>query len=494
MRRSDKVTLLLRTLGCVGLALVAGCAVGPDYTQPLVESPETYRAEVAPQDSILDLRWWELFDDPALDSLVIQALDHNRDLRMAASRIEEARAFYGFTKADLYPRIDIQAGASRGNYALGNKLSSIGENVFIAPVLSWEIDFWGKFRRANEAARADLVGTQFAHRTLQLSLISEVVSTYFELLDVTQRLEISERTLQSRLRSLDIIQKRFDHGIIPEIDLNQSQIQKEIAEGAIPVQRRLIARTEHTLSVLVGQLPRQIALGDSLYLEAPLPEIPTGIPSELLQRRPDILEAEFRLRAQTARIGVAQAQRFPSISLTGVLGLASNDLTSFSDSGAWSIGGGLFGPLLDFGKAKSNVEVERERMKQSVYNYENTVLLAFRDVEDALVDIATYDLQMEAVERKLVAARSAARLSSERYDKGAASYLEVLDSERTLFSVELELSELRSLFRNSYVRLYKSLGGGWMTREELQHAEAAAAVAHAAEAQAAAEGVTSDDQ
>jgi multidrug efflux system outer membrane protein len=457
-----------------------GCAVGPDFSKPVVETPEDFRvveelpATMVTSDSLVDLRWWDLFEDPALDSLVVGALQHNRDLQVAFHRIEEARAFYGFTKADILPRIDVEGGASRGNYVFGSKTPEIGENLFIAPVLFWEIDFWGKLRRANEAARADILATQYAHRMLQLGLVSDVVSTYFELLDYHQRLEISQRTLQSRLQSLDIIQKRFDHGVVPEIDLNQAQIQKEIAEQAIPVQHRLIARAEHTLSVLVGRLPGAIAMGDLLSLETPPPTIPAGLPSELLQRRPDVALAEAQLHAQTARIGVAQAQRFPSISLTGALGFASNDLTSLSDSGAWSIGGGLFGPLLDWGKARQRTEVERARMRQALASYESSVLLAFRDVEDALVDIVSLRAQVESVQRKLTAAQTAAHLSRERYDKGVSSYLEVLDSERTLFSVELELSGLRAQYRIAYVLLYKALGGGWMSREELEQAQTAA--------------------
>jgi multidrug efflux system outer membrane protein len=464
-----------------GLVLCcAGCAVGPDYTQPVVETPEDFRAvselstTTVSTDSLVDLRWWDLFADPVLDSLVVQALHHNRDLQIAAQRIEEARAFYGFTKADILPRIDVEGGASRGNYVFGSKSPQINENLFIAPVLTWEIDFWGKLRRANEAARADILATQYAHRTLQLGLVAEVVSTYFDLLDFHERLAISQRTLVSRLESLDIIQKRFDHGVVPEIDLNQAQIQKEIAAQAIPVQRRLIARAEHTLSVLVGRLPGEIVLGDTLFLRTAPPAIPAGLPSELLQRRPDVAAADAQLHAQTARIGVAQAQRFPSISLTGVLGLASNDLTSLSDSGTWSVGGGLFGPLLDWGKARQRTEVERARALQALAAYENTVLLAFRDVEDALVDVVSLQAQLASVQRKLAAAESAARLSRERYDKGVSSYLEVLDSERTWFSVELELSALRAQHRNAYVFLYKALGGGWMSREELEQTRAEA--------------------
>ncbi|MGW8325964.1 MAG: TolC family protein, partial [Desulfobacterales bacterium] len=307
---------------------------------------------------------------------------------------------------------------------------------------------------------------------VQISLISEVVSTYFLLLDYHQRLKISEKTLVSRLQSLDIIQKRFDKGVIPEIDLNQAQIQKEIAEGAIPLYRRLIANTENALSILMGKFPGEIKTGDDLDQQTVPPDIPVGLPSSILERRPDIAEAMYLLQAQTARIGVAQALRFPSISLTGLFGVASSEISSISTDGTvWSVGGSLLGPVFDFKKSRQRVEIENERTQQALYRYENRVLFAFREVSDALNDIQTYKTQISTVERKLKAAENAARLSKMRYDKGVTSYLEVLDTERTLFDVGLEYSELKQQFYNAYVRLYKALGGGWLTKAEMEQTQ-----------------------
>ncbi|MDH4070249.1 MAG: efflux transporter outer membrane subunit [Ignavibacteria bacterium] len=455
----------------------AACAIGPDYQRPELETPQQYRtdstivfADSSIADSLLNLKWWDLFGDPVLDTLVRIALDENKDVLIAASRIEEARATYGFTKADIFPRLDISAGASRGDFVFGNKAESLTNNFFIAPTLSWEIDFWGKFRRANESARADLLASMSSLRTIQLSLISEVVGSYFFLLDYKRRLEISERTLESRIVSLDIIQKRFDKGIIPEIDLNQAQIQKEIAEGAIPLHRRLVSQTENSLSILLGRLPSSVPVASEID-QLKVPEIPMGIPATILERRPDIAEAEFRVMSQNAKIGVAQAMRLPSISLTGIFGFASGDLSNLiSDGAAWSLGGDLFGPIFNFGKNIARVEIEEERTKQTLYLYEKTVLLAFADVEDALTEVKTYGEQLSSVERKLVAARNAAYLSRERYDKGVTSYLEVLDTERSLFSIELELSEVNQQYHNAYVRLYKALGGGWLSEEEMEEA------------------------
>jgi multidrug efflux system outer membrane protein len=463
---------LFNTIVLVVIVFLTGCMMGPDFQKPVLEAPESFRFGEAEAEPLVNLKWWELFNDPVLTSLVASALSDNKDLRIAASRIEEARASLGFTRADMYPRLDLEAGASRGNLAGRSKTPTTANNFFIAPVLSWEIDFWGKFRRANQAARAELMATEYSLRTVQISLISEVVGTYFLMLDYYQRLEISEQTLESRLGSLDIIQKRFSKGIIPEIDLNQAQIQKEIAAAAIPVQERLISKTENTLSILLGRFPGEIERGIDLHRQAVPPDIPIGLPSSLLERRPDIAQAEYLLEAQTARIGVAQALRLPSISLTGILGVASSELSTLTSEGAaWSISGTLFGPLFNFNQDKLRVVIEEERTKQALYQYENTVLLAFREVEDALIEIQTYKKQMSAVERKLKAAENAATLSKMRYDKGFTSYLEVLDTERTLFSVGLELSELNQQFLNSYVRLYKALGGGWLSREEMAQAQ-----------------------
>lgn len=286
---------------------------------------------------------------------------------------------------------------------------------------------------------------------------------------------LSRQTLESRLKGLDIIKKRFAHGTIPEIDVNQAQIQKEIAAAAIPVFERSILKTENALSILLGMLPREIKSGVHLYKQTIPPDIPVGLPASLLERRPDILHAESLLAAQNARIGVAVAMRFPSISLTGIFGAASDDLSDLtSDGAAWSISGGLFGPVFNFKQDKMRVEIAKEKTKQALYNYENTALIAFNEVEDALNEVRTYKNQASAVEKQFKAAKNAARLSIMRYDKGVTSYLEVLDSERTQFSAGLEFSEVKQQFYNAYVKLYKSLGGGWISKKEMEQAQTGA--------------------
>jgi multidrug efflux system outer membrane protein len=460
---------LVQILVLVAIMPLAGCMMGPNFQKPEVETLDNFRFADEDAEAVVNLKWWELFDDPVLDSLVVTALAN----MIAASRIEEARASLGFTKADIYPRLDIEAGASRGDYVGTRKTFNTESSYYIAPVLSWEIDFWGKFRRSNQAALAELMASEFSLRTVQISLITEVVSTYFQLLDFHQRLKISKATLESRQESLEIIQKRFAKGIIPEIDVNQAQIQKEIAAAAIPFHERLVASTEHTLSILLGRVPGGIETGLDLYSQKTPPDIPAGLPSALLERRPDIVQARYLLEAQTARIGVAEALRWPSISLTGIFGFANTELSDLiSDGEAWSISGSLFGTIFDFDKNKLRVVVEEERTKQALYQYQNTILFAFKDVEDSLEDIQTYKQEVAARDRQFQAAQNAEALAKIRYDKGVTSYLEVLDAQRAFFNAGLDLSEVKQEYYNSYVRLYKALGGGWLSEEEAEMEQA----------------------
>ncbi len=453
------------------MVFFSGCMVGPKYQKPVVESPEAYMIGDENPDSTFNLRWWELFDDDVLDTLIMTALRENKDVRIAASRIEQARAALGFTKADQYPSIGYNAGAGRGN-TLGTSKTDVELNNFFGfGNLQWEIDFWGKYRRATQAAKADLLATEYAHRAVQVAIISEVSAAYFQLLDYQQRLEISQQTLETREGFLDIIQQRFDRGVVAEIDLNNAQMQRAVAAGAIPQWERAVAQTKNAIQILLGRNPGPLNIEKTISEEINPPDIPSGIPSSLLVRRPDINQAEQQLIAQNAQIGIAQALRFPSISLTGLLGVASDDLSSLTSGGlAWNAAGSILGPVFNFGKNKRRVEIERARTEEAVISYEATVIQAFREVEDALIEIDTYRRQLEIKQEELNAARNAAALSRERYDGGVSSYLEVLDSERTLFNVELELSQVRQLWLSSYVKLYNALGGGWITPEEEKQA------------------------
>lgn len=450
--------------GAIILTYLAGCKVGPDFEHPVVYSPEAFRFNAGLTDTIVNLKWWEMFQDPILDTLIVKALENNLDVLQAAARIEAARANVGATRAGAFPQINAVAGVSHGNFN-GIK-TEVGSNFYAFPELVWEIDFWGKYRRSTEAAKAELMSSEFAMRTAQISLISAVASTYFQLLDDISKYEISRQTYASRDSGTQIIQYRFDYGVVPEIDLNQSQVQQAIAAASVPVYRRYIAYDQSTMSILLGMAPDTIVTGISLYEQAFPPEIPSGLPSQLLERRPDILQAEADYMQQNALVGVAVAMRFPSISLTGLFGGASNELSTFTTGGfAWSAGASLLGPLFQFGKNKRRVEQQRFLAEAARLNYEATVIQAFKEVEDALITIETLKQELKAQEFRMNAAANAEKLSQERYDKGVTSYLEVLDSQRQSFDAQLSYSSVRRDLMISFIGLYKALGGGWLSEE-----------------------------
>jgi multidrug efflux system outer membrane protein len=453
----------------MGIVLVQSCKVGPNYLQPEEKTTEKFRFSANNTDSIINLKWWELFKDPVLDTLIITALRENKNAQIAASRIEQARANVGYTKADMGPKIGLNAGANRGNYVNGvGLLSSTTNNFSGTAFANWEIDFWGKFRRGNEAAQAQLLASFYGKRALEIALISEVADNYFQLIDYKARLEISESTLALRDSTLQIIQARFDEGYTNIIDVNQAQIQKAITQVSIPQFKRLIAFTENNLSILLGKAPDSIPTLKTLR-EYELPEsIPTGIPSEILQRRPDILESQEFYRASNANIGVAQAMRFPTISLTGLLGVGSSDLSNLVSNGlGWSAGAGLVAPLFEWGKNKKRVDIERENAYQSLLSYENTVLNALFEVDNSLIELSTLKEELDANKAMLDAASNASNLSRERYYQGVTSYLEVIENQGVEFDARLAYSENYQRLLTSYVFLYKSLGGGWVSPEEL---------------------------
>jgi len=452
--------------------LVGGCAVGPDFVKPDYQAEEHFRFDSTLVDSTQILSWWDLFGDPILDTMIMTALRNNRDVRVAAARVQQAWAAVGYYRADMWPKIDLQAGAMRGNFLNGNEIPT-GNSFFGAAQLTWELDFWGKYRRATEAAKADMLATEFGMRAVQIALISAVAVNYFQLLDFRQRIKISEKTLLARDSSLQIIEARFDEGIIPELDVNQAEIQKAIAAASVPFHTRQAAFAENALSILLGQNPGPILDEQILYDYTIDLEIPPGIPSLLLTRRPDIIAAEEAYRAQNARIGVAVAQRFPSISLTGALGAASSSLTSVNAGGAvWSVGAGLVSPLFHFNKNKRRVDIERFRAEEYLMQYEHAILNSFREVEDALVEISTLNEELDAREMQMRAAMNAEELADQRYDKGVTSYLEVLETQRASFEAQLFYTETYQMILSAFINLYRTLGGGWITPEEQQMAEA----------------------
>jgi len=448
--------------------MLSACAMGPDYERPEVPVPDAFLEPTITGASIANLEWWELFQDEELTRLIETALINNKEVAIAMARIEEARAALGFVRADQFPNLDGTAGASRGNLIPGAGLpGSINETFVLAGNLSFELDLWGKLRRSTEAARAELLATVEARNVVTITLIADVASIYLLLLDLDERVSIALRTLETRQDSLDIIQARFDKGTVPLIDVNQAQIELADAAAQLAALKRENQRAENLLSVLLGQNPGSIVRTRGKEEKLFPPEIPAGLPSELLERRPDVRQASQQLAAQTARIGVAEALRFPSLSLTGTFGLASTELDDFfsSDNKAWGLSANLLGPVFDAGRSKSRVEAERARTEQLLKNYELTVLRAFQEVEDSLIDISTYRDETLARHRQVTAARSASKLSLARYNGGVTSYLEVLESDRSLFRAELLASSTSRQQLVSIISLYKALGGGWLTND-----------------------------
>ena len=456
---------LIRTAALLAAIMAAGgCMLGPDYQRPEIVAPESYRQPTLTGESIANLSWWEQYRDPQLRALIELALAENNNLAIAVARIEEARARYGFVRADLFPKVDGRAGAGRGNTA-SQFITGAGpqDQYILAGDVSWEVDLFGKLRRSTEAARAELLATEDARRAVTISLIADVASAYLLLRDLDTRYEISKRTLETRKASTKIVEARFDKGTVPLIDLNQAQIEEADAAAQLASSERAVIQTENLISILVGRNPGPVMRQRNSELRLSAPEVPAGLPSELLTRRPDVRQAEQQLAAQTALIGVAEALRWPSLNLTASLGLASNDLSDLLDSNAkiWDINGNLFAPIFNSGQNKRRVEVEKARTEQLLNAYEQTVLQAFREVEDALADIRTFYNEAQAREAQVTAARSATKLSRARYDGGVTSYLEVLESERSLFRAELAESSVRREQLVGVVSLYKALGGGW---------------------------------
>lgn len=459
------LSLLILTM----IIYLSGCKLGPDFERPEYTGPSSFKFDSVTTDTVVNLRWWELFNDPVLDTLIKKALENNKDVMIAAARVDAARATLGFTKADQWPSFSFNVGAGSGNSIGVAQFNSVTNNFYAYPEMYWEIGFWGKYRRLNESARADLLASEYGLRTVQISLISAIASTYFNLLDNMKKLNISKKTLAARDSSLGIIEARFHYGVVAEIDLNQSQVQRAISAAAIPYYERQIALNQSTMSILFGTYPDSVPIGRELFEQIEPMDIPTGLPSQLLLRRPDVMQAEAAYAAQNAKIGVAQAMRWPSLSLTGLLGVATTSLTSLTAAGlGWSAGGVIFGPLFQFGKNKRRVEIERANTVAALRQYENTTLRAFKEVEDALISIQTLHQEIIAQEQRSIAAMNAEYLSNERYDKGQTSYLEVLESQRQSFNAQLDYSEVKRQLFNAFVALYKALGGGWLSPEEEQ--------------------------
>jgi multidrug efflux system outer membrane protein len=482
----------MRRFPVVVAAWLAGaCAVGPSYHRPDVGVPDAWRPPSAtadslrpfydslrstgestlPQptmslDSVANLDWFDLLRDPELRKLVETALQQNRDVRVAIASIDEFRAQYGVTRGALFPQLSVNGEGGTEKSVFGS-LGAFKFGVVTATAdLQWELDFWGRLRRATEAARSDLLAREESRRAVVLTLVSDVATAYLELRELDLDLEISKRTLASNEETLRLARRRFDQGLISELDVRQ--FESEVANPAAKVAdfERQIAQKENQLSVLVGRNPGLIPRGSELTgTLAPL-AIPAGLPASLIDRRPDVRQAEQQLHAAMARIGAAQGALLPRITLTGEYGTQSQDFSNLfkSSTEIYQLFGGVSIPIFTGGQVGKQVDVARARAAQARYSYEQTVLLALEEVNDALVGVrATRDVTA-AQERQADALRSAFRLADRRYQNGISSYLEVLDAQRNLFTAELALAQAQRLQLAAAVELYKALGGGWPVR------------------------------
>ena len=446
------------------LGLVTGCTVGPDYIKPEVEVPAAYRFQL-PAETVQHPAWWNAYADPYLDALVHEALTSNRDLRIASARVDEFAAILAGTRSQAFPQVGYGLSGSRSRASeqvIPDFVDPLSTSLSAVLTASWEVDLWGRIRRETEAARANLLATEEARRGVTLTLISSVITTYVNLLDFDAQLRVAQATAEGRRKSVEIFEMRLAAGWISEFEMSQVRAEYEAALQQIPGIRQVIATQEHALSVLVGHNPGPIARsGEPDQLHSPV--VPAGLPSDLLLRRPDILQAEQQLIASNALIGAARALFFPRISLTGLLGLASGSLGDLFKGSArtWSFTGDVAGPIYTGGGLTAAVDQATARRDQSLASYELVIQNAFRDVEDALADVRHSAELRETLRRRVATLRRGVELANERYDNGYSDYLEVLDTERSLFNAELQLASARGDYQRALVNLYRALGGDW---------------------------------
>jgi multidrug efflux system outer membrane protein len=449
-----------------------GCMVGPDYKRPAVDIPQNFRFEEKEAKDLANTAWWEQFNDPVLNDLIRIALQDNKDVKVAAARIEQFVGQYVTTRAALFPQIG--AGASGGMQRFpegGFSALPSGKNpndywqVFLNG--NWEIDIWGKIRRATEAARAGILSSEEGRRTVILSLVAAVASVYIDLRDADREMEISRKTAEAYKESLRIFELRFKEGFSTAIEVNMIKAEYEQALSRISFYAKTIPQLENALSILLGRNPSPIPRGKTLD-ELVLPDVPAGLPSDLLEQRPDIRGAEQDLIAANAQIGVAKSLYYPAISLTGIFGFASTDLSRLfrTEAQAWSWAVPVTAPIFTAGAIRGQVKSAEALQQELVIRYQQAIQAAFREVDDSLVDQKHTRDELEALGRRTEALREYARLAQLRFDEGYTSYLEVLDSNRSLFNAELNYAQTKATLFRSFVNLYKAMGGGWVAEAE----------------------------
>lgn len=447
-------------------ALLASCAVGPDYRRPTVEVPSSWRVDYAQGEGLANTAWWESFHDPVLTDLIRSAIRENKDLKIAAARVEQFLGVLDATRSEFFPQVGYGAAATRQQNAR-SPLAPVDQPAFTTyqAVLNvnWELDIWGRIRRSSEAARAQVLSSDEGRRAVVLSLVSGVASSYITLRGIDRQLEIARATEKSYGESLRIFRLRHQYGTVSRVEVSQIESQYEVAAQAIPQLEALAAQQEHLISSLLGRNPGPVPRGKTID-ELTVPLLPQELPLALLERRPDIRQAEQDLVAANARIGAAKALYFPTVSLSGLLGTQSSELSRLFEggSGLWSMGGTLAGPLITFGAISGQVKQAEAVSRQLLVRYEQTIQNAFREVEDSLVATLKGREQLLSQGRQLESLADYARLSRLRYEAGSVNYLQVLDAERSLFAAQLSRVQTQAALFGAYINVYKAMGGGWI--------------------------------
>jgi multidrug efflux system outer membrane protein len=448
--------------------------MAPEFKRPDVDPPRDWRVPTEGPGSLADLPWWELFRDPDLQALIRTGLTESKDVRIAAARIAQARASWAVTRSRLLPQVGTGASVipqrlSQVGFPLG--LSETSErlddpNITLSEIglgISFDLDLWGRLRSASAAARAELLASEEARQAVVVMLVGDVAQTYFDLRELDLELDITRATRESRVETLRIVRLRQEHGLVSDLDVRQAEIQVDTTEAIIPDLERRIAQTENRLSVLLGLNPGPIRRERETALEAAPPQIPAGLPSGLLERRPDLRQAERQMAAANFRIGEARAAFFPNILLTGALGVQSLSLSDLFISSArfWQVGPTITLPLYTGGRLEGQLGLARARNEEALVRYAHAVQQAFREVNDALVANQKIQRVLSALERQLAASRDALQLAQLRYLNGLTNYLDVLEAQRVVFLTEVDLVRSRRDRLVAVVQVYKALGGGW---------------------------------
>jgi multidrug efflux system outer membrane protein len=457
--------------GLLALSALSGCKVGPNYHKPLVPIPNVFHGPGESQDpqaqaaSFADLPWWQVFQDPVLQDLIRKALENNYDLQLATERITAARAQLTVTRSSEFPQVTA-SGVGTNEHAFAGGFPVRTKYGTYAADATFQLDLFGRLRRATEAARAQLLATEYAQKTQILTLVSDVASDYFLLLALDLQLQIARNTVATQQESVRLTTLRVEHGVATRLDVLQAQQVLDTANAQIPEFERQIGELEDAISILLGDYPHGVARGRPLADQPIPPEVPAGLPSSLLERRPDISQAEQNLIAANAEIGVAKAAFFPQIALTGNGGGANGVTTVFlasldSNLATWGYGGNIAQPIFEGGQLRGNLRLAKSQQRQQLIAYKETIQKAFRDVSDALIAYEKFHSVRVAQEITVKDLQETVNTSLKRYRGGIATYLEVLDAQRSLFSAELTLAQDRGNEYQSLVQLYKALGGGW---------------------------------